>query len=471
MQNFIFSKVYDSPVKDVFDWHKNILALERITPSWDNILFENRSTQTNNFLQDGKLTLIQEILPFIKLKWVIKHSKYIENESFYDEMLKGPFKSWKHKHVFEELNSASTLIKDEISFSSWINIKKLNEFIVNKIKKSFNYRSMILEHDLKNKIENTNENYVLMTGATGAIGQSLMSYLNSLGYKIIFLKYSKSSINAPVIEEYVNDSDDILTIKWNPYHKNTLELPKSISKKIKFLINLAGENILGLWTKSKKRKISNSRIQSTRSLYRLAVKSNLNFDCCIHSSAIGFYGSNPGIDIDEGHPTGKGFLALTTNLWEKEQDKFRDLTKRNIHLRIGNVLSYKGGIIGSIKTPFKLGLPGYVGNGENYLNWISLEDILRIIGFSFCNKTIDGPVNAVSPNPIKSKYFFSTVARKFGWNFTLKIPAILPKLFLKELVEELVLVDQSIKPKKLIHAKYEFFNTDLNKALDNILGS
>ena len=101
----------------------------------------------------------------------------------------------------------------------------------------------------------------------------------------------------------------------------------------------------------------------------------------------------------------------------------------------------------------------------------SLEDILRIIGFSFCNKTIDGPVNAVSPNPIKSKYFFSTVARKFGWNFTLKIPAILPKLFLKELVEELVLVDQSIKPKKLIHAKYEFFNTDLNKALDNILGS
>ena len=123
-----------------------------------------------------------------------------------------------------------------------------------------------------------------------------------------------------------------------------------------------------------------------------------------------------------------------------------------------------------IRIPFSLGVGAYFGKGLNYLSWIGIEDLVRIIGFSLTNTALDGPVNAVSPTPSTNVDFFSKLAMKLKSKILLKIPPQIPRLISKELTDEILLSDQIIKPSKLITSKYNFFTRDLDKALDNTFG-
>ncbi|HIC76357.1 MAG TPA: TIGR01777 family protein [Candidatus Dadabacteria bacterium] len=470
MSTFTSSRVFNCSVDEIFSWHTGLMALERITPPWDNIEVLNKISSDKIFLKGGELTLKQRILPFLYLNWTVVHKNYQQNKIFEDHLTKGPLKLWEHKHHFKKLGLKKTRIIDEINFSHWINLKSLNEYTLRRLKKSFDYRYDILSYDLSMLKKNLNKEIVLITGGTGNIGSHLVPHLNSLGYKIILLKYNKESSNEYEFKKLPLETHDILKIEWNPYSKKTIVLPNEISKRIKFLINLSGENIFGLWTKAKMKKIIESRLISTNSILEIIKKNKINLNCCIHSSAVGIYGSKPGREIDEYESKGKGFLADTTNKWEIEQNKFLKYSKRNINLRTGVVLSLNGGILGKIKIPFSLGVGAYFGSGSNHLSWIGIEDLVRIIGFALSNTMLDGPVNAVSPTPLTNIDFFSRLAKKLKSKILLRIPSYIPKSISKELTEEILLSDQIVKPSKLITSKYNFFTRSLDKALDNTFG-
>lgn len=469
MPLFRYSKTYMKPTRKVFNWHKNLLALDRITPPWDKIKIIGREFITKNPIKNGIVTLEQTFLPLIKLKWKVLHGDYSEGKSFQDSLISGPLKKWTHKHDFKKLSSSSTTIEDTIQFDHWISLNRLNKFTLDRLHKSFDYRSKIIEHDLENLYDNINNNYILISGATGMIGGDLVPLLNSLGYKIIILKFDKNSENDGYPKNYSSGNKDIITFRWNPYSQNTLIIPKEISNKIKFLVNLSGENILGVWTKSKKDLILKSRISSTRSLYQILKVNSIRLDCSIHASATGFYGSKKSNILDENNSSGLGFLAETTKEWEKEQNKFSKFANRNINLRIGTVLSSKGGLIKLLELPFRLGVAGHIGEGKNYMSWILLEDLIRIIANALQNKRLSGPVNAVSPNPIQSKEFFHALAKKYNSKFFIKIPSFIPKILSKDLVDEIIISDQKIAPKQLLKNNYIFLADDINKALDNII--
>ena len=245
-----------------------------------------------------------------------------------------------------------------------------------------------------------------------------------------------------------------------------MRIPDDISKKIKFVVNLSGENILGIWTKSKKKLIINSRLISTRSLLKVLERNSIKTKCCVHASAVGYYGLNKKLLLDEYDSSGYGFLAETTKEWEKEQNKFRKLTQRNVNLRIGAVLSSKGGLIKQIELPFKAGLGSFIGKGDNFVNWILLEDLVRIIEKSFNNKDYDGAINAVSPEPIQSKDLFYLLAKKYKSKFFINIPSYIPRFFSKELADEIILSSQQISPRKLLKNKYKFLAPTIHEALD-----
>ena len=139
MQIFTFSNTYTYPSTVVFNWHKNLLALKRITPPWDKITILKKEHSSSNFLMDGKIELKQEILPFISAKWKIKHEKsgYIEGESFQDNLISGPIKKWIHRHNFIKISRNKTIITDKVSFSHWVNLKKLNNFTIESMERSF----------------------------------------------------------------------------------------------------------------------------------------------------------------------------------------------------------------------------------------------------------------------------------------------------------------------------------------------
>tara|TARA_Y100001936_G_C16094029_1_gene689838 strand:- start:13119 stop:14534 length:1416 start_codon:yes stop_codon:yes gene_type:complete len=470
MPEFSFSKSFNFPINQVFDWHKSDLALERITPPWDNIKVVKREPLTTNFLKDGKIILEQNFMPLVNLKWRLSHQNYVEGKSFEDKMISGPVKSWVHNHEFIQESKNKTKIRDKINFSHWIKIKKLDGFTLNSMEKSFRYRNKIIEHDLSKQYANTNGYYVVVSGASGLVGSDLVPLLNSLGYKILILKFDENSTNLETIQVKSIKNKEIVSLNWNPYSKVIPRIPKEIAEKVKFLVNLSGENILGVWTKSKKDLIVKSRLHTTRSLLSFIKTNSIELKTSIHASATGYYGSNKDMKLDENNSPGIGFLAKTTNEWEKEQNNFLSCSKRNINLRIGTVLSSKGGLIKLIKAPFRLGLAGYVGNGNNYINWILLEDLIRIIERSFHDKAFSGPVNAVSPTPLKSKDFFRVIAEKYNSKIFISIPAFFPNLISKELVQEIILSNQKIIPKKLLRNEYKFFAHTLDKALDNIVG-
>ena len=118
--------------------------------------------------------------------------------------------------------------------------------------------------------------------------------------------------------------------------------------------------------------------------------------------------------------------------------------------------------------PFRAGLAGYIGEGENFINWILLEDLVRIIEKCISTKSYTGPINAVSPVPIKSKDFFQLLSKKYGSRFFIKVPAFIPKLISKDLVDEIILSNLKISCRKLLKNNYNFFAPTIKEALDNL---
>ena len=466
MGSFLFSSVINSPLNETFDWHEKLFCLERLTPPWENIQIENRNyINSNNLIDGGSLSLIHNVFPFIGLKWKIKHSNYIKNQIFSDYMLEGPLKNWTHDHMFENNNNQTKVI-DKISFDTYFFGDIFENWIKKQLKNTFEYRHRILKHDLSSiNFKNQNkESYIIITGGNGLIGKHLIPMLNSFGYKIIQLKYNKKIKNYKSIDMEFND---YIKIDWNPYLDEDLELPKKISDKIKYVINLSGENILGIPTKKKRVLIIESRKTSTNKLLKIIKKNKINLECCIHASATGFYGNNPNYEIIESSMKGDGFLSETTKIWEDCQNKFKAISKRVVNLRIGAVLSRKGGFLKSMTIPYVISL-GVKIKSDNFVSHISIEDLCRSICFILKKEILNGPINAVSPQPEKLSNIFNILRKKYSTNINININ----KGFLEKinggLNNELLFSNQYIIPKKLLDNGFEFLNNNFNDSINSM---
>ena len=470
MNSLILDNKFNCSVENLFKWHKNELAIERLTPPWDNIKIVRKETQTDSYINSGKVLLNQQVFPFINLKWEIKHKNYSENNSFDDFAIKSPFRSWYHKHLFDPIDSNTSKLTDDMSFDLWLNNESFAKYIKSRIIKSFKYRYKILAFDLslQNRINHFNE-YILVTGGTGNIGKHLVPHLNSIGYKVILLKYDNKA-NNEYIGNNVFENSELIILPWNPYNDKTIIFPEEIAKKINHVINLSGETILGLWTKKKMKTIQNSRLVSTRSLCNLIDSNNIKLISSIHSSAIGIYGSSSDSIISEDSLPGTGFLAETTKNWEIEQNKFKRFSERNINLRIGAVLLYNGGFLKPLLIPNILRIGVSFNNHENYLSWIGIEDLTRIVSFALRSSTLNGPVNAVAPNPLTNNEFFKVLNNKFKTKFTVNFPVFLPKLVSKELTKEIIMANQRVFPCKLTDSHFKYFSNNLSDTLDNTFG-
>ena len=468
MVKFIARNNYSCSIEKLFSWHKADLALERLTPPWDKIKVTKKHSPNNTYIDSGEILLTQHVFPFVALNWKIMHKNYKENVLFEDFAIKSPFKSWSHKHIFNRLESNKTELIDDIEFTPWLSLNHINNYILSRLKRSFDYRASILSHDLT-MLDLNNTDYIIVTGGTGNVGTHLIPHLNSIGYKILMLKYSKNSDNT-FNPSHETKNTNLTVIPWNPYSTKVLDLPENISKNIKYLINLSGENVLGLWTKQKKKDIQTSRIAATKSLLEIIEKNKIKLNCSIHSSAIGIYGNETKDGITENSPLGHGFLAETTKKWEIEQNSFNKYSERNINLRIGVVFLFNGGFLKPIKLPLKLGFGVYFGKDQNHISWIGIEDLSRIVSFLLKNKKISGPVNAVSPTPTTNKELFNILSQKFNTKFLIKVPSRVPRLLSKELTDEILLANQKVIPTKLIDSEFRYFTKNVSDALDNTFG-
>ncbi len=412
----------------------------------------------------------------ISFKWVAKHFGYIHNRQFQDKMIKGPFKKWEHTHSFIPQNSFDQcIIEDKIEYTprfGKIGSKIIQKRMQNYLNQLFLYRSRILVDDtFLEKITQVKGKRILISGSHGLIGSSLIPLLTSIGrHKITRLvrKVINNNNNMDSLSETNNNNNkDKKSIFWDP-HYNKLD-PHELEG-FDIIIHLAGENIFGRWTNKKKQKILDSRIKSTKLLSKSLTKLSCPPSLLICASAIGYYGDRPNEYLTEDSNPGKGFISDVCQKWETATKEATEIGIRVVNTRFGMVLTPKGGILQKLLTPFKLGLGITIGHKNQYISWVSIEDVIKSIFYSISNTSIKGPINIVSPNPVTNLEFSDILTKIFNPKLSLSINQNIPKLIFGEMSKELLSANTYVIPKKLVSTGYNFFNSNLEDSLRFLLG-
>jgi hypothetical protein len=187
-------------------------------------------------------------------------------------------------------------------------------------------------------------------------------------------------------------------------------------------------------------------------------------------SAIGYYGNRGDELLREGSAPGTGYLARVCQDWEEATTPAVQADIRTLHLRTGIVLSAKGGALGAMLAPFRMGLGGRVGDGRQWMSWINVQDMVGAIHHLLKNDLIQGPVNMVAPKPVTNAEFVKTLAGVLSRPAILPMPEFAVKGVFGEMGEQLLLASQKVEPSKLISSGYPFRFRDLKTSLENLLG-
>lgn len=294
--------------------------------------------------------------------------------------------------------------------------------------------------------------HVFITGASGLIGQELKSLLQAGGHQVTGLTRSNPR---PEMER-----------KWDPQAEN---MDASVLEGCDVLVHLAGESIAeGRWNSEKKKRIRNSRVNSTALLARTIASMDQKPKAFVVASAIGYYGNRGDSVLTEESAPGEGFLADVCREWEAAADPAREADIRTVHVRTGIVLAKEGGALKAMLTPFKLGVAGDMGDGRQYWSWISLNDISRMFQFAVENDSVVGPINGTAPNPCTNHTFTKTLGKVLSRPTILPMPAFAARLVLGEMAEALILSSARVIPHKPTELGFAFNHPELEEALKSL---
>lgn len=298
---------------------------------------------------------------------------------------------------------------------------------------------------------------VLVTGATGMIGKELCRVLAADGNELVILS------RRPEASTVAHGSQ---SFRWNP----DLELPpKEAWDGVDAVVHLAGEPVAGArWTEEQKRRIRDSRVKGTRNLIdgmkQLAVCPQI----LVSGSAVGFYGNRGQELLDERSSAGKGFLSEVCVEWEHEAERAQALGVSVSLIRTGVVLGMSGGALEKMLLPFKLGLGGRLGDGQQWFPWIHEDDIVGIVQHALFHPQVSGPVNGVAPGIVNNAEFTTAFAAGLNRPTFFPVPEFALRLLMGEMAD-VVLASQRVFPKVALNTGYKFKYTNLPSAIENIL--
>ena len=293
---------------------------------------------------------------------------------------------------------------------------------------------------------------VAVTGSSGLIGTSLVSFLSK-----------KDIVVSKILRENPEDDD----ISWKPEDG---DWNSAFTGGVDGIVHLAGESVAsGKWTRKKKEKIRNSRIEGTKRLCEHILKLPTPPSVLVCASAIGYYG-NRGVEfLNEGSPRGSGFLPDVCLGWEEATESVSKAGIRVVNVRFGIVLSKDGGALAKMMTPFKIGMGGKIGSGTQYMSWIAMDDVTSAIYHTLITESLKGPVNVTAPNPVTNKEFTSTLGEVLKRPAVVPIPAFAAKLAFGEMANDLLLASTKVAPKRLSDSGYKFQYPELENALKHVL--
>lgn len=295
---------------------------------------------------------------------------------------------------------------------------------------------------------------ILISGASGLVGKALARRLQEDGHTVTRLVRPGGG----------NSPGDIF---WDPMAA-TVDAPAM--EGFDAVIHLSGASIAERrWTPERKAVLRNSRIASTRVLVDTlsGLKQKPRVFLC--ASAIGYYGNRGDEVLTESSEGGADFLALATRDWEAEARRAELAGIRTARLRFGVILSAEGGALPRMLTPFKYGIGGRLGTGNQWMSWIALEDVVEIAGSAMASDEFLGPVNVVAPSPVRNSEFTRIAAAALRRPALFSAPPFALRLALGEMADSLLLSSQRVIPERLLAMGHKFRFVNLDAALASIL--
>lgn len=293
---------------------------------------------------------------------------------------------------------------------------------------------------------------VVVSGATGLVGSALVPFLTAAGHRVARLTRRRG------------DAAD--HIFWDPQSGT---LGAGALERFDAVVHLAGENIGSRWTRRKKQAILDSRVKGTALLAQRLADVDDRPRTLVCASAMGFYGDRGDEVLDESSAPGTGFLARVCREWEAAAEPARQRGIRVVNLRFGIVLTPRGGPLARMLPPFRIGVGGTIGSGNQYISWIAIDDAVDVIHHSLTDASLRGPVNAVAPTPVTNREFTHTLGRVLGRPTVMPLPAFAARALFGEMGEATVLASARVQPGELLKRGYSFHYPELEGALRHLL--
>lgn len=290
------------------------------------------------------------------------------------------------------------------------------------------------------------------------VGTALTRTLRSEGHSVV-----------PLVRERRDSEPKKESVIWWDPTSATVDVPALEGADV--VVHLSGASVAGgRWTVARKQLLRSSRVDTTRilvdSLARLRQKPAV-FLC---ASAVGYYGNRGDEILTESNSPGTDFLALLARDWESEAIRAQnDSGIRTVILRFGVIISAEGGALGPMLAPFKLGVGGRLGDGNQWISWVALADVIGAIQLAMADANVSGPINVVSPNPLRNSDFTAIAGRVLRRPTWFPAPAFALRLVLGEMAGALLLASQRVKPENLLAHNYAFQYSDLETTLRAIL--
>ncbi|HET6422930.1 MAG TPA: TIGR01777 family oxidoreductase [Planctomycetaceae bacterium] len=435
-----------------FAWHERPGAFQRLSPPWEPV-----ELLSHDGIRDGARAELRMRLGPVSQTWIAEHRDYRAGQQFRDVQLEGPFAKFEHTHRFTAQDHESCWLNDHIEYIppfGTLGRMLAGRMIRKKLDRVFRYRHHVTTADLTAWSSESATMKVLVTGATGLVGRELIPLLTTSGHEVFRL-----------VRRSPSEANDI---PWDPQKG---EVHKARLEGLDGVVHLAGENIAGArWNATVKQRLRDSRTGPTRLLCETLASLERKPKVLVCASAIGYYGDRGSEILTEQSAAGDGFLAEVCQDWEAACEPARQAGIRVVNLRIGVVLTPKGGALAKMLLPFKMGGGGVVGSGRQYWSWVAIDDVIGAIQHCLTHDQIIGPVNATAPNPATNYEFTKTLGAVLHRPTIFPMPGFAAKLALGEMADDLLLASTRVMPNQLQAIGYQFRCPTLESTLRHVLG-
>lgn len=440
--------------RQLFDWHAQPGAFERLGPPWETMKIVSKQ----GTITDGSVLKFRVYKGHISLLWEAHHEDYRDGTQFVDVQKKGPFSHWRHVHGFEDVEGGAQLT-DSLEYKLPLHAitGMLGGVLVDPmLKPMFRFRHERTRHDIMrhDKFKDLPRKRIAISGASGTVGSALQHFLTTGGHEV--WRLTRSGAGKPQ------------TINWD-INAGTIESEKL--EGMDAVIHLAGESINQRWTDEASERIMQSRRKGTLILSEAIAGLKDKPSVFVSASAVGYYGDGKDRVKTSSSDVGDNFLAKVCQAWEQSTQPAQDAGVRVVNARFGLVLTPQGGALEQMLLPFKMGAGGRIGDGQQYMSWVAIDDVLGALYEALYNEDIKGPVNVTSPNPVTNQVFTKTLGKVLSRPTFIPTPTFgLYALLGKKAANELLIEGQRAVPERLQAAGFTFDYPDLEGTLRHLLG-